>query len=581
MTPSRTSIAMAEKETSRPAGAGMPDVGLPDRAAADTGTPDLCTLEGLSPEDLLSRLGALGVRLGAEGDRLRYDAPAALAGPALLGLLRRHKPHLLALLTGIRPGASTSGAAAPGSDVLGGPASGETVPEIETVAPATLQQTGFMTAHYSHPMPQVLNVAMRLTLTGALDVTALRTALTRLVARHESLRLRFARGSEDADTWRQIVLNPRPVPLPVEDLTALDERARADAVDRIGTELASTPIDPEAGVAPVFRLLGLGESHWVLMFSLHHSTCDGWAVSVLLRDFAALYTEEATGVPHGLDDPAPRSTAYVRWQQEHSRLRADERKKAYWARQLDGASFRLELPTDRPRPERLSGRGDTVVFTVPAAVRAGVEALARRRGTTPFAVTAAALGTLLCRLSGRPDVLLNVPYANRERREFETLLACTASSIPLRIRADGSRSFTELVEGTGRDAIAAIDHLMPMWEVAKAVRERTTSDMPDRIPVGFHYQSSLELEIGLPGVGVAVDDLAAPVARGEFGFGLIPTGDVLMGYIGYSTDLWDHAPMERLAESYVRLLADSVRGEDEPRERTGDRAAVAGALGAS
>ncbi|MET8449518.1 MupA/Atu3671 family FMN-dependent luciferase-like monooxygenase [Streptomyces sp. NPDC005209] len=418
-------------------------------------------------------------------------------------------------------------------------------------APVTLQQKGFITGHSHHRVPQVFNVAMRIALTGDLDVTALRTALSGLVARHEALRTRFA-GADDE--WWQEVLPARPVDLPVEDFTGRPQEA-----ERVVTEVAQTPYDLAETVEPVFRLLRTGASEWVLLFVLHHSTCDGWAVSVLLHDFAALYAAAVTGTPHALREPAPQPTEYVHWQRENAPSQAERRKKAaYWGRELAGAPFRLETPLDRPRPEELSGQGDVVLFTVPADVRGEVERFAKRRGTTAYAVTAAAVGKLLCGLSGRPDVLLNVPYANRQRREFESLVACTASSYPLRVRAGEAADFGALVDRVSRSAVGGIDHIMPMWELAAMLREEG-GDMPDRIPVGYHFQSSVQADIELPGLDVGIEDLAIPAARGEFGLGLVPTGDVFAGYIEYSTDLWDRETIERWAERYVELLAHEVR----------------------
>jgi hypothetical protein len=48
---------------------------------------------------LLARLAALGVRLSAAGDRLRFY-PAEAVPPELIEQMRQHKPEILALLRG-------------------------------------------------------------------------------------------------------------------------------------------------------------------------------------------------------------------------------------------------------------------------------------------------------------------------------------------------------------------------------------------------------------------------------------------------------------------------------------------------
>src|ERR1700749_3310891 len=66
------------------------------------------------------------------------------------------------------------------------------------------------------------NLPLGLKLTGELDIAALERALNAIVARHESLRTRFAEsGGEPV----QIVEPEAHVELPVEDLSGLDEAA--------------------------------------------------------------------------------------------------------------------------------------------------------------------------------------------------------------------------------------------------------------------------------------------------------------------------------------------------------------------
>ena len=509
-------------------------------------------LRDLGPDALLCRMTELGVRLRAEGDSLCYDAPSAVVTPELLAALSRNKASLLSRLN------------------VG----------VERRAPVTFQQRGFIGFLRHHGVPQVYNVATRITCRGPLNVAALRAALSALVARHEALRTRYVHAD---DEWWQEVLRPRPVDLPVDDLTALPYDARTDEIERMSARLADTPFDLSAGVAPVFRLLRAEERRWVLLFVLHHASCDAWALSVLLKELAALYRAAAAGVPHGLDSPM-QPTEYALRQRDTPV--ADERKLTYWARQLAGTPFRVDLPTDRPRPEALSGRGDAILFTVSADVRAKVEAFARRHDTTPFAVTTAALGVLLWRLSGQSDIVLGVPYANRERRALENLVACAAVTFALRLRVGEADSFPALVKAVASDTIDAISNIMPLWEMGARL-----NDIPGRPPIGFQYQNALDTNIEFPGVTVAIEDLVVPAARGEFYAGLIPTGEVLGGYIEYSTDLWDRETIRQWAEAYKELLRDAVdgtlrltdagkvRADAGPGARSGGRSGVSAVLG--
>ncbi|MFF7484975.1 MupA/Atu3671 family FMN-dependent luciferase-like monooxygenase [Streptomyces luteogriseus] len=436
-----------------------------------------------------------------------------------------------------------------------GSGSGEGPGSVERRAPATAQQSRFAKVHAEHLLPQVFNVALRITLSGVLDVTALRTALTGLVERHEGLRTRLV---PSGDGWEQQVLRPGAVELPVEDLTARPAGERQTALDRAATEAAETPIDPTHDTPMAVRLLRTGESTWVLLLVLHHSACDGWSVSLLLKELAALYGAAVRGEPHTLPPVPCQPAEYAHWQQGQADKAADERKLRFWLRELDGVPFNVGLPLDRPRPEKASGRGGAVMFTVPGEVRTAVERLARQRGTTPFVVTAAALGRLLARKSGQTDVVFNVSYANRERRAFESLLACTITGFALPVRDGVAGSFAGLTDRVARTAVECMDRAMPVRLIAPALQERTGVAVPDRLDVGFAYQSSLDAEIELPGLTTAVEDLAPAASRTELTFGLVPAGDQLQGFVEYSADLWDRTTIEGWTRDYVALLRDET-----------------------
>ena len=485
-------------------------------------------LQDLDADALLSRVTELGVLLRAEGDSLCYDAPSAVATPELLSALRRHRASLLSR---IKTG-------------------------VVRRAPVTSQQRRAIIAHQQHPMPQVLNVAVRITFRGPLNVTALRAALSALLARHETLRTRYVRAD---DEWWQEVLSPRPVDLGVHDLTTLPHDARDAEIERIGARLADAPFDLQAGPAPVSLLLRAGDLRWVLLFVLHHVTCDAWGLSVLLKDFAALYAAAAAGRPDGLERPM-QPAEYALWQRDGP---VDgERRLAYWSRQLQGARFNVDLPTDWPRPLAVSGRGGVVLFRVPAQARTRIEAYARRHGTTPYTVTVAAFGLLLSRLSGQQDMVISVPCANREQRAHENLVASTAVGFPLRIRMTEAKSFPALVEAVARDTTSAISNIMSMAEI---VAGTGNEDLARGMEIGFQYQNTLETEIEFPGLTVAIEELAPPAARKEFSVGLIPIGDVFSGYVEYSTDLWGRETIEKWVDAYQELLTEVVASEPAKR----------------
>ncbi|WP_405550859.1 MupA/Atu3671 family FMN-dependent luciferase-like monooxygenase [Streptomyces microflavus] len=424
--------------------------------------------------------------------------------------------------------------------------------------PATEQQTRFATLHSRHARPQVFNVALSITFSGRLEPGALHKALEDLVRRHESLRTRLVR--ESSGTWRQEVLEFRPLDLPVEDLTSRGEPERQEQLRRLTEQATETSLDPFTGDVLSARLVRTGAEAWVLLFVAHHCTCDGWALTTLLKELAALYRAAATGAGHGLPPAPPQQVEYAHWQAAHQEA-TDRRRTDYWLEELADAPFTPDLPLDRPRPDALSGRGGVIRFTVPAEVRAAVERLAARRSTTPFVVAAAALGRLLTTKAGQDDVVMNISYAGRESREFESLVGCTATGFALRVRDARSGSFAELTDRVTRTTVLGMEHAMPPRRVAPAMRQRRGIRIPDGLAIGLAYESSLDTGIDIPGLTATVAEIAPSASRSEFIMVLSPVGDVLEGAVEYSADLWDAATVEAWSRDYVRLLRE---GAEEP-----------------
>ncbi|WP_079149666.1 MupA/Atu3671 family FMN-dependent luciferase-like monooxygenase [Streptomyces sp. EN27] len=449
-----------------------------------------------------------------------------------------------------------------------GPAAEE--PPVVDRAPVSDQQARMIAGHHAMPDPAVWNVPTRITFTGALDPAALRSAVSGVIARHDALRTRFVQEDAPEGPWWQEVVAAGPVALPVEDLTSLPAGERQPRADALCRADAAAPFELGRPLVPRLRLLRVEEDRWELMFVLHHVCADGWSLSLLLAEIAALYTAAAAGVPHGLPEPAMQAPGYARWQREHHDPVAEAERAAFCARYLDGVPAAVPVPTDRPRPQQLSGHGDTVRGVASGDVRAAVEKLAADRRTTPFAVAAAALGVFLTRLSGEEDTLLSVPYANREGTASESLVAMTSTAVMVRVRLDSANleeTCAELAVRTGAGALGAMAHVLPTARIMRAMRDAGAVSVPDRVPHVLAFQNSVDTDIEIPGLRVEVADLAPPLSRSELCFGLAPRRDAAKGYrtfLEFSTDLWDHTTAHDLLASYTDLLAEFCARPDRP-----------------
>src|SRR6185369_7688131 len=114
----------------------------------------------------------------------------------------------------------------------------------------------------------------------------------------------------------------------------------------------------------------------------------------------AAFYRERLGLPSPLPTLAIQYADFAAWQREWLAGEALESQLGYWREHLAGAPEVLELPADRPRPAVQSFRGGSLPVELGGELAAGLSALARAEGATPFMVLLAAFDALLGRYTG-------------------------------------------------------------------------------------------------------------------------------------------------------------------------------------
>ncbi|MGH3657096.1 MAG: AMP-binding protein, partial [Micromonosporaceae bacterium] len=310
------------------------------------------------------------------------------------------------------------------------------------------------------------NVTLHLGLTGELDVAALRAAVDAVTERHQSLRTRFV---ERDGRWWQQVLPHHPVDLPVRDLrAAADDRAAEAAFE--AAEVAREPMDVTGGRLLRTRLIRLREHSWRLVLVIHHAVCDGWSAATVLHDLGEAYRLAFSGAPATLP-PASQSIDYARWQRAHETSETRPERVEYWRKRLADTTFRVDFPTDRPAPGQPSAPAVFVRRPLTAELGKAIEALARRRGVTPFAVWAAALATLVAERTGVRRMALGTPHAARERPEHDSVVSSLARVSLVDVDVAPDLGFGDLATQAMHGYVDGLDHFVPLVPLLRALAE--------------------------------------------------------------------------------------------------------------
>ncbi len=399
---------------------------------------------------------------------------------------------------------------------------------------------------------------------GVLDQVALKAALDRLVARHESLRTTFERRGKQPV---QIIAAPNcGFALSEQDLRALPYEQASLSAARIGNSEALAPFDLARGPLIRGRLLRLADDEHILLITQHHIISDGWSVGILVKELAALYQ----AFSQHQADPLPvlpiQYADYAAWQHqaldgEHLNRQAD-----FWREHLGGAPALLSLPTDRPRPAMQSYRGGDVPVQITPALRERLERFCQQHNVTLFMALLSAWSVLMARLGNERDVVIGVPTANRGRTETENLIGFFVNTLALRVNLTENPSVLELLEQIKQTTLAAHEYQdIPFEQVIEALQPpRSLSHNPlcqvalslDNTPDGG--------ELSLPGLTLAPVAQAHETAQFDLMLTLGNDGGDLAGVIEYASDLFDRATVERFAQHFQILLEAMVEAVEQP-----------------
>lgn len=443
----------------------------------------------------------------------------------------------------------------------GGAEESETVPEIQPVPreekfPLSFAQQRLWFLDQLEPNSPFYNIPTALRFQGRLNLAAFRQSLEFLMHRHESLRTTF--DEFDGKPF-QVFTDSFEVPLEIQDLTQQPASSNEKAIQELALAEAKRPFNLKTG--PLFRatVIQLADTESVVLFTMHHIISDGWSVTVLVQEMAALYQAFASGEPAPLPELPIQYADYAHWQRQWLQGEILETHLTYWKEKLADCPPIIELPTDRPRPPVQSFNGNTISATFSPELAQAVHQLSREEGCTPFMTLLAAFQTLLARYSRQDDICVGTPVANRNRLATEKLIGFFVNTLVLRTDLSGNPTFLELLARVRESALGAFAHQeLPFETIVEAVQPQRDLSHSPLFQVMFVLQNDTEAGISIP--DLKISPLDADSGNAKFDLTLI-VADAPNGFaisFEYNTDLFDQTTIERLLRHFGNLLQSIV-----------------------
>ncbi len=395
----------------------------------------------------------------------------------------------------------------PTADPRGGSPSQPPSPDAGRV-PVSSAQRGLLFLAELDGVSATYTVPVSFDLAGAVDADALAAAWDGVVRRHPMLRTVYLR--DDSGFGAEALAEP-PASFAVVDL---GPGATGAEVDRAVAAEEARAFDV-FGAPPVRCTLVTTDGPAALVIAAHHVAVDETSLAVILDDLS--------GLLHGRE-PEPAVPFAVVAAEE---ARGDPAAAARWRERLAGIPAELELPTDRPRPERASHRAHTVSAPVPGPLAERLAAVAAAEGATPLMVLQTAVATLWQALGAGDDIVLGSPVSTRHDERLARTVGYLVNTLPVRLDVAGREHLAGLLGRTRRSVLdawegarlpfeAIVDAVAPPRSLSRHPLFQTMVTVEHAVGAGLRIPGARAVERAA-GVDAARFDLAVRLRMGGAG----------------------------------------------------------------
>ncbi|MEU7765667.1 condensation domain-containing protein, partial [Nocardia sp. NPDC049190] len=314
--------------------------------------------------------------------------------------------------------------------------------------PLSVGQRGLWLAQRLRPDVPICE-AQYIELFGDLDVDLLREVTIRAGREFQSGYLRLVEvGGEPHQLFDPSLESAGPV---------IDLRGEPDPV-AAGLQWMrreyTTPLDMARDRLVGSAVVQVGDRHFLLYSRIHHVALDGYAAMMIVNRIAELYTAAVTGSAAEPNRAADLRTLYEadRSYRESKRFANDQE---YWANRLaeveDGSSL---VEGNAP------ACADSVVAAaeLSSATVGRIDQSARMLDASPAAVVIAAFGCYLARMTGRDDVVVNIPVLGRTTAVLRRSGGVFVNVAPLPIVVGSGDTVATLTRRVQSDLVGALRH---------------------------------------------------------------------------------------------------------------------------
>jgi len=440
----------------------------------------------------------------------------------------------------------------------------ETEPTAERTV--SISQEGILKLEDNLKGFPIFNLPFAFRLVGAFDPKAFERALKALIFRNDILRTVFRKAQGSWQAKPSDAINTR---ISIEDCRFIDDANRMEFATSLAADGSWINFDLSRSPAFRLRLLKFADDDHVLLLTVHHIIVDGWTMKILMEELFGHYDAIVRGDKPSLAKRPFQFFDFARWQRQWCESDAATQQLEFWKNTLRDCTsvFAGRQDAKTANPSFSTAR---VPIGLSSELIRGISDLCQHENSTIFVALLTGLKALLLSMTGRGDICVATPMANRSRPKTDDMIGLIENTAVIRTSVWGSMSFRDAMASVRDSVLDAHAHQELPFEVL--LRELSGTDGFDATAmtdVYFSIVNHFDADLVFKDLSVSrienfqdENQLVLPVNSARFMVMLKETDSGLVGSCIYKENHFDSNAIEALVSSYVRLLSLAASDPD-------------------
>lgn len=349
-------------------------------------------------------------------------------------------------------------------------------------------------------------------ISGNLDLTILKTAVQRVMERHEILRTTFHCLPEMTFPLQAIAPKANHS-FQVEDWHHLSAHDQFQQLDTRWMELRQQPFDLNQGLTLHLELIRQSTQHHTLLLHLSALCADAVTLCNIAQEMSKTYAVLSQGQSLDQAEVPLQYADLAEWQHQLLEEDAAQTGREYW-HPLAITYSTAHLPFEKQTPENAKFQPQAYVFTLPTDLVDQAEALAQQCGIPVSTLLLTCWQIFLWRFTQQSSLTVGIGCEGRKYEELKSALGLFAKTLPLTCVLEETVPFLECLQQTQKSldahyewqdyfAGAAIT-TSPSNEINPTQSSSTSEDLegksrlspvppsPIFLPFGFEFETQPE-----------------------------------------------------------------------------------------